>query len=122
MKIRQGFVSNSSTTSFCIYGIAFETDVLAAEMLDKFNISEDEFNDKYYGSLYELMEKEMDDIDGFEWHEPDYSDTFYIGRSWALVRNNETGAEFKAKIEKILKEKFGDDIEFSTLEEAWRDG
>lgn len=26
MKIRQGFVSNSSTTSFCIYGVCFERD------------------------------------------------------------------------------------------------
>jgi len=123
MKIRTGFVSNSSTSSFLIYGVAIE-DVsdLRDKLLEKYNITEEEFEDDYEGSVYELVEKEMEDVAGFEWHEPGDYDTFYIGKSWHLINDDETGAQFKANVEKTLKEKFGDDLEFETLSEAWRDG
>ena len=45
----------------------------------------------------------------------------YIGKSWDLVRDDQTGLEFKTEIEEILKPYFPD-AEFGTLEEAWRDG
>ena len=51
MKIRKGFVGNSSSTSFCIAGKYFEKDSL--ELLFP-NTDEDEYRDK----LYEIFGKE----------------------------------------------------------------
>lgn len=74
MKIRQGFVSNSSTTSFCIYGagISHEQEEDAEEL--GLIVERDEYGDLYAG-LY-----------------------------WFNIGDDETGGEFKIKIrEKISK-------------------
>ena len=118
MKIRNGFVSNSSTSSFLIYGTILDRDSIK----EKRGLSDEEFEDKYCGRIYDLVEEEMKDIDGFEWHEPEYYDTFYIGVSWDSVKDDETGFQFKARVRRVLEEKFGDNLEFGTYAEAWRDG
>ena len=97
MKIRNGFVSNSSTSSFCIYGAA----------IDKSKVDED------------AVEKA-----GLEYHrgDPNNGDDYvYIGRSWCSIKDDETGAQFKKNIEILLKEMF-ETTKCSTYEEAWRDG
>jgi len=61
MKIRDGFVSNSSTTSFCICGVAM--DRTAAEKL--FDVD----------SVYDIPGKDL------EAYAPEYYDTAYVGVS-----------------------------------------
>lgn len=106
MKIRHGFVSNSSTTSFCIYGICIE----AGE------------------EIIELAERS----DMFSRFSPD-GDSIYIGKEWCAIGDNETGAQFKKstqeKIEKfVLTSKLKgfniitDSLQCSTIQEAWHDG
>jgi hypothetical protein len=46
---------------------------------------------------------------------------YYIGRSWKNVGDEETGKEFKEKVEKSL-EKFGINGDICTHEDAWYDG
>ena len=103
MKIRQGFVSNSSTTSFCIYG-AMSND-----------ISED-FEDM---DLYEVC----DEL-GIEYHQGPYGyDNGWIGIEWATIGDDETGAQFKARVEGLLFSKLGVPAEkCRTHAEAWYDG
>lgn len=97
MKIRMGFVSNSSTSSFLIYG----TDDISSEEYDL-------ISDKYY--------KEID------YHCP-YEDHYYIGYSWDSIKDDETGKQFKDRVESKIKELLGrDNMSFGTYEEAWRDG
>ncbi len=96
MKIRLGFVSNSSTTSFLIYGIE-----LTSEELEK--LTED---------LPELLEKEYS-----------YDEDGYLGRSWDTVKDDETGKQFKESVEKEVKKLFPNKkLEFRTVKEAYSDG
>ena len=98
MKIRQGFVSNSSSSSFLIYGAIIE------------------------GKDYDEMEEIMKDVEGFEWADPCDEGSQYVGKSWGDIGDNETGRQFKDSVEKVLKEKFGKDIKCNTLSEAWYNG
>ena len=99
MKTRKGFVSNSSTTSFCIYGIALE----------------DSKNEK---ANYKIQDKAREAKLQFIYG-PEYDDYIYIGRPWKSIKDDETGAEFKASVERIAKEVFGEDKCY-VYEEAWR--
>jgi len=101
MKTRPGFVSNSSTTSFCIYG--------AKTFVDEEN---------YDGDLYTELGKVGLDTHYSEW------DGHYIGASWDTIGEDETGAQFKQRVEEEVM-KIDPSLEpnaFGTYEEAYRDG
>ena len=102
MKIRIGFVSNSSTSSFLIYGVCID------------NVDIDE------------IEEAMDAMNVlFDTHNP-YGENTYIGISWEEVKDDETGAQFKARVQKAVntvldKVGYEGEREFSTHEEAYND-
>ena len=139
MKIRQGFVSNSSSSSFCIYGVSKEESEIIDALVAK-GAPEEEFEDGVYEYLdtwsYDWHKKEgkltdedkakfegrfLHPDDGFE-YESIMGECHFIGISWKNINDDETGAEFKARIEAKMTELFGEDTECSTHEEAWRDG
>jgi len=93
MKIRHGFVSNSSSSSFLIYGVMIE-------------------------ECTEEME-EWCDKNHYTYARP-YDEEVYIGKSWDSIGDDETGKQFKEKVEVALRKLGLDD--FGTHEEAWRDG
>jgi hypothetical protein len=109
MKIRHGFVSNSSTTSFCIYGVCRDND---EELYKKFEV-EDSWG------LREVLEKKYPDI--FTSGGPE-GDCLYIGRELSSIKDNETGLEFKKSTAKMLSEIFGEEVSCRIMEEGWRDG
>jgi hypothetical protein len=69
-------VSNSSTTSFCIYGTA--TDEYVRSEAIKAGLTCEYFN--------EYAEKEC-----------------AVGIPWSEIQDDETGAEFKARVETLVK-------------------
>ena len=99
MKIREGFVSNSSSTSFCIYGARFP-----------------------YNKRQELEAKEGNGIELFH-GDPNYGENCYLGIDFVAMGDDETKNQFKARIEKALKEAFpGEDLDIGIWEESYYDG
>ena len=95
MKIRYGFVSNSSSTSFCIYGVSLK--------------NEDE-------EIAEVAEKLGLYVKYGQW------DGVYIGREYSSIKNDETGAEFKESTQKLIDQLPIQDKQCSTQEGGWYDG
>jgi hypothetical protein len=101
MRTRKGFVANSSTSSFLIYGAYVES-----KEWEKRTGSDDCWVEGLFASY------------GSEW-----SEGVYVGKSWSDVGDDETGAEFKVRVQAAIKALLGDDWEsFGTYEDAWRDG
>lgn len=140
MKVRLGFVSNSSSSSFLIYGICENEKTLVERALKSEDFIQRAF--KFFHNSWEKWGKErgrtepmIDDIEnlvsdgiyeimegfGLECHCP-YDSGYYIGHSWGSVNNDETGKQFKERTEKELTELFGEGLNFSTLSCAWYNG
>ena len=130
MKIRQGFVSNSSSSSFCIYGIsisfdeAIENPKLKAALEKVLKKKEEEdgeglnLDDLSSWDVSEIIEGET----GLAVYVP-YESYLYIGGDWCTIGDKETGAKFKTKIRRLIKKWFDvPNDKFGTHEEAWRDG
>lgn len=137
MKIRQGFVSNSSSSSFCIYGVCKEDDEIE-DILRANGVTDEELGEgvseylddwSFKWSLDDSLsdeekQKKCDErfaIRGMEIKIPyDGECGTFIGQSWSSIGDDETGAEFKARIEKEMKVFFGDDVKCCTYKEEWQ--
>lgn len=109
MKTRTGFVSNSSSSSFCIYGICMNEE----SIMEDLKLEGELGNDIAYDFLCKNLPKGWTVTWGPECEE------MYIGRNWISVKDDETGLEFKESIKFILEELFGKKINCRTHEEAW---
>ena len=93
-----GFVSNSSTSSFCIYGAR----------VDKKDLPED---DDVYAAAEEA---------GLECYRP--YDNYYVGLCWADIGGDETGNQFKARVEALIENLCGKKVACATHIDAWYNG
>lgn len=105
MKIRLGFVSNSSSSSFCVFGTALSSDAY------------DNLTDEQIKILSEA------NIDSHGSSDYDSGETM-VGRSLTTIKDDETGLEFKTKVKEAMEKVFGDDISksLSICEDAWYNG
>ena len=115
MKVRAGFVSNSSSSSFCIYGVEMDFDEMIEKIKESNIISEEDMekmeeNDELY-EVGEILEEKL----GLSTYQCD--DYFWIGRRWAEIDDDETGGQFKDGVKTKLEEFFGPDVECDTYEE-----
>lgn len=125
-KIRQGFVSNSSSSSFLIYGITLEPNYFNDPKFDELKQKVcDEKKKRYPNSKYSIEDIDTYEIveelcTNMEFHYPEGYDCYFIGKSWDRISDDETGKQFKDSIEKQLKEILKDDsLKFETFEECF---
>ena len=128
MKVRNGFVSNSSSSSFCIYGAEMSISELPEEFYNKYM---DKIKKDWFGESEEDMPETLEDLIayvedncmendlleflGLQSYGGDYST--YIGREWSSIGDNETGRQFKNSVEAIIKE-INPKASFGTHEEV----
>jgi len=120
MKIRSGFVSNSSSSSFLIYGADLNEEQVkkVIEAHGKVYNEEDSYENE------EIIDTILSD-NGYKIkriYTQEYYEDLLLGRSWSSVGDSETGKQFKENIEAELKKLTGEDIKCCTSEDAWRDG
>ena len=112
MKVRTGFVSNSSSSSFCIFGIEIDEEGLRA-IAKKFKVDvgdEDSYIDTY--DLEKAMKEKY--VVSFESME----DYHYLGRSFTEIPDNMTGKEFKEQIQQEVNELVGKEKKCNVIEES----
>lgn len=108
MKIRMGFVSNSSSSSFCLVGISIEED----EEID------------FYENFDELKDGFWDFDSELSIHHPEYC-PWYIGKDIQCIKDNQTLKEFKEEVYKKLIDLGFTNIKLEDIgfkEYAWYDG
>ena len=111
MKIRIGFVSNSSTTSFCIFGTYIED---IQELTDKMNENGIETSD-----AVEYAECQGVDV----YHPPYDSNVAYVGFDFSAIPDDVVVKDWKKEKENEMKKIFGDDtINCSVMSDGWHDG
>ena len=134
MKIRNGFVSNSSSSSFCIYGVQVDTDELneyfftsekvMSELKKESKKETDEEVKKYFSSWSGRVDTSgiLESL-GFEVFRGEWDDVLYIGEEWSAIGNDQTPRDWKESIEKEITEKLpGLELSFGTYEESYYNG
>ena len=97
MKRRAGFVSNSSSTSFCIFGVVYDS-----EWGDAWEVSEE-----LWGN-----DTSLEVVSGVE----DYYEEHIIGVGPSEINETETFAEFRIRVAKLISDKVGEVIDPKTLD------
>ena len=119
MKIRRGFVSNSSSCSFCIYGVSIEPQKLCEKLVENgIELTKEDKEDIYdwFDSKKNKLTEKLEIQYGPEYGEGD----LYIGKEWNSIPDDQTGKEFKKEIEEKIGKLIGKDTKCFTHEEAWR--
>ena len=100
MKIRTDYVSNSSSSSFVLWGKAYDRSDLSQKMIDAGLVPEDQVDDF---DIYEWL----DEHDSFGFDYDEYvigDDEIIVGMSPVKMDDNETLAQFKQRVlDKIKK-------------------
>lgn len=126
MKLRVGFVSNSSSTSYIIWGMNVEFDHLKKRFIKEILANKPDWANEDDGWIEDNWDSVVEKLTDLELHygECDYECGSDIGRSFDTIGDDETGREFKDGVDKKLREILKDSIEVKSyiIEVCYRDG
>lgn len=117
MKIRNDFVSNSSSSSFMMFGVWKDRE----SFFERFKTQYPEwFKDLEDGGDYEYLDiinKHIGDLEArFEIGDDPYN--IAIGMYWEDMKEDETKREFKQRILDCLKKFLGENVKVDVLESS----
>lgn len=104
MKVRNGFVSNSSSTSFALYGAYVSDDQVMAAGLHK-GLFTEEKQDDY--EAYDVIDTLLEEVD-LTYSTP--NGEYLVGQDYDDMGEDETKKQFQERIKNTLQEIFGGDI------------
>ena len=105
MKCRKNFVSNSSSSSFVVYGIDMDDDEFFALCESKLGeeVVKTIWENPYSGNVYSELNK-LEKETGLEFIHDWECEFHLIGRQYKTIGDNETGLDFKNSVKTKLKE------------------
>lgn len=111
MMKRAGWVSNSSSSSFLIYGV-----ILEEQDFERVGVEGDSWAWRQYAHDHGV------EIQAFQAYGEWESDEVFLGRSWDTVGDDETGAEFKKDVDDKVSKLLGKTCVGGTYDRAWYNG
>jgi len=123
MKTRMGFVSNSSSSSFVVFGTSLDiTDAVQSRrkklgrepLPDGENENENE-DEAMYEDVYEEFGSVADEV-GLMYDATFDEEDVWVGLRPQDIKDDETGAQFKARAVKTINDAFGLDLKVSDFE------
>ena len=124
MKIKTGFVSNSSSTSYCIWGMNIEWKQIKEELQKKLLVGDEDEPEGFVPEEWAYILKDMfPPIDSF-YGECDWEEGNDFGIEFYRIKDGETGRQFKDKVEDLVRQILRDDVnvEAGVIDVCYRDG
>ena len=128
MRVRTGFVSNSSSVSFTIYGLELNREKHLKKLAQKLAKTPDEQKKVKNSDTYKLItfinDKLYENKSNLTIESGQYQYNIYIGASIFSQKMDETKREFMDRIALELTQYFDDDMmkKLGWYEESWFDG
>ncbi len=117
MKVRKGFVSNSSSSSFCIYGATLDFNEME-ELMEKMGITTDGMEEGDGDLGYWLQGYGYNKFQNLNIYSDSEEERCYIGRLWKYIGDDETGNQLREDVKNKLKECLGKEFECETIDET----